>query len=134
MTVGTAIEPIPQSRWLAEAVARFGEDPAEWAFECPLCGVRMPLGMWKALGHDPNKGYVECIGNVLPADRRGTLYAVRQPCNWKAYGLFGTLRGGVEVAYDDAPDKTTWVFSFAPDRARPTAVLSYIDLIWELVP
>ena len=48
--------------WRAEGMSRFGEDPANWKFLCPVCG-RVNTGYeFKLEGADANDMYRSCIG------------------------------------------------------------------------
>lgn len=106
--------------WLAEAKRRFGDDPANWRFVCPACAHEATCGDFKALGTDPNRAAVECIGRVhnevgSPGVRGKNADGV-QPCNWAAFGLLGTLNGGILIeceATDEHDARTVNAFAFA---------------------
>lgn len=66
----------PYYEWRAEAVRRFGQDPAKWAFRCPQCSSRATGADFQEAGHPERLGQ-ECIGRHV--DDRG--------CDWTAYGL-----------------------------------------------
>ncbi|MGA5208987.1 VVA0879 family protein [Streptomyces pseudogriseolus] len=122
MTTATAPRTLTQDELLAEARARFGDDPMKWAFLCPSCGdVATGQDFAEALAEHPRthhrtgdpviaSGLIgqECIGRTLGAlDKRQT-YTGRG-CDWAAYGLFGgpwtvTLPGGRQMhAFPLAP-------------------------------
>lgn len=100
--------------WLAEGERRFGADKKDWRFLCPACGHVASPRDFNALGDsDPSRATVECIGRAMDrADMPGERgqFGDKQPCNWAAYGLFGTLNGGAFVQRDG---KTVNVFAFA---------------------
>jgi hypothetical protein len=123
--------------WRAEAVRRFGDDPLQWRFVCPSCGHVASCADFKELGVDPGRAPHECIGRALREigradetytgpesvivghdDEGEAIYESRgparkdsgKPCDWAAFGLFGTLGRGSVVA---RPEGETWVFDFA---------------------
>lgn len=67
---------LTQADLLAEARARFGDDPKLWAFVCPACSDVATSG-------DFPEGSAQlgqyCVGNFVP--NRG--------CDWKSFGLIG---------------------------------------------
>lgn len=80
---------------------RFGEDPMDWTFVCPICGDRCTgADMRAALAKRPRTnrdGSVttasdllgqECIGRVTGAPEHGTKGYAGRGCNWCAFGLF----------------------------------------------
>jgi hypothetical protein len=102
--------------WLAEGRKRFGPDYLKWRFVCPVCGHEQSLEDFKAVGADPQRAYVECIGRAAPElKQRDGLDAepgTPGPCNWAAFGLFGTLNRGTQVQRE-GQEKPGWVFDFA---------------------
>ncbi|MFJ4787628.1 VVA0879 family protein [Streptomyces sp. NPDC088794] len=81
----------------AEATARFGKNPLDWAFVCPNCGdIASTADLAKALADFPSTrrdgtpvraeqiAGQECIGRTLGALNPG--YTGRG-CTWAAYGL-----------------------------------------------
>lgn len=106
--------------WLAEAVKRFGRDVRDWRFRCPLCGNEASARDFEDV--KPRTGErapVECIGRVWAEVGRGPVGTWDdrpkiQPCNWAAFGLFGTLNSGVLVEREDG--HFTNAFDFAESR------------------
>lgn len=97
--------------WLTEANRRFGKDPENWKFICPMCG-RVNIGKeFKEAGAQPDDMYCNCIGrfngNMVPASK-----SKGNGCDWAAYGLFGTAGKGVLVEKQDG--SCVEVFDFAP--------------------
>ncbi|HMS55118.1 MAG TPA: VVA0879 family protein [Fimbriimonadaceae bacterium] len=55
--------------WLAEGKRRFGGDPGEWAFVCPICkGVQTvnDFRPFKDKGATPDTARFSCLGRFLP--------------------------------------------------------------------
>lgn len=90
---------LTQAELVAEARERFGDDPMNWAFQCPSCSdVATGQDFSDALAKHPvmrdGKPVIasdrlgqECIGRILGAlDKRRTYNG--RGCNWVAYGLF----------------------------------------------
>lgn len=100
-----------RAEWLGEAVRRFGQNPQGWRFVCPACGNVQTPAAFKAIGVDPRRAYQECIGRYLPADqaRSGLDSGGEGPCDWTAFGLYGTLGKG-RLVYTN--EHTHEVFDF----------------------
>lgn len=102
---------------LAEARARFGEDPKLWAFVCPSCGDVATPADFLANDADPNLIGQECIGRsfgALRGEKRTTKQGVTvgdapRGCDWCAYGLF---RGPWLITFPDG--KEVGSFRLAP--------------------
>lgn len=108
------------AEWLAEAERRFGKNPLKWRFACPACAHTATCDDFKALGVAPDRAAVECIGRVHnelgTPGKRGKNADGIQPCNWAAFGLLGTLNGGVIIevpATDEHDASTVNAFAFA---------------------
>ncbi|MFJ8006164.1 VVA0879 family protein [Streptomyces fagopyri] len=110
----------------ADARARFGENPLNWAFQCPSCGdVATGEALRAAIASNPRKHSTgqsvrftdvlgqECIGRSLGA-LKGS--AVRG-CKYAAYGLFP---GPWQVT---VPGRERPMFCF-PLAPAPLAVVS----------
>lgn len=101
--------------WRAEACARFGS-PKRAQFVCPRCGniaSVMDFADFKDQGCRPDHAATTCIGR----------WSDRVDCDWAAFGLFGTLNGGIRVIHPDG--KSQLVFDFAPPSlAAQVAALS----------
>jgi hypothetical protein len=100
---------ITQDELVAMARERFGDDPQNWAFQCPQCGdiataKDFPEG-GKQLGQI-------CVGRVLGALTRGAPKYTGRGCDWCAFGLF---RGPVEIVMPDG--HSAWGFALAPAPA-----------------
>lgn len=95
--------------WRAEVERRGAKD---CKFRCPLCkNIATPRDFHNA-GIDPEKVATNCIGRYIGA--KGNLNSptpTPKPCDWAAYGLFGTLNEGIQITKPDG--KTLLVFSFA---------------------
>lgn len=86
-----------QDELLAELTTRFGDNPHDWAFQCPHCGdiatgrdIRNALDQTGRTEGDVSL-YLgrECIGRLLGALAASSNeeYTGRG-CDWAAYGLF----------------------------------------------
>jgi len=91
---------LTQAELLTELKGRFGDDPMDWAFQCPHCkDVATGRDFREALTAHPHQNRdgspvtasdvlgQECIGRTLGALGRDGKYAGRG-CDWCAYGLF----------------------------------------------
>jgi hypothetical protein len=83
-----------QAELLAEAQARFGEDPLDIAFVCPRCGDVATIREFLDAGN-PNSAGQHCIGRELGAlrgdrnENKGVVHGqAPRGCDWAAYGLF----------------------------------------------
>lgn len=138
MQVDAGPEPTPVADWRAEATRLFGPDPYEWAFTCPFCKARTPVGVWVEHGvGDPGRAAHECIGRLVGAKGGLNVFqpspGPQQPCDWAAWGLFGTLNGGRKVLTSPGIG-STWTFDFAPTHGSARDVLRYFDFIEEVLP
>lgn len=107
---------LTQDELVAEAKERFGNDPLDYAFQCPNCGdvakIRdFPDGTKERAGQ-------ECLGRHLgalsgpPTQDSGRKRAERG-CDWAAYGLF---RGPWEIVMPDG--HSAWSFPLAEAHAE----------------
>jgi hypothetical protein len=108
------------SEWRAEATRRGNGSMLDCPMRCPLCKNVATPRMFKEAGGDPERAAQECIGRLVGA--QGGLHVRKkpmpQPCDWAAFGLFGSLNEGHFVVTEDG--KRINVFSFADDdTARP---------------
>jgi hypothetical protein len=122
MGTATDYRKLTQAELLAEARARFGDDPLKWAFICPSCGdIANGEDFSTALTEHPRKRKdgepviasdvvgQECIGRTLGAlDKSDDEYTGRG-CTWTAYGLFC---GPWEIALPNG--RTAHGFALAP--------------------
>ncbi len=90
----TAVTNMTHEEWLAEAERRFGKDPADWKFVCPVCenvaAARDFFPFFDEKGQAAQAATNECIGrHVKP--RRGAFDQSKgepdKPCNYAGYGL-----------------------------------------------
>lgn len=110
---------ITLAEWLAEAKRRFGDDPKDWKFRCPMCGHIQTLVDFQQIGADPQLAYQECIGRYLP-DRASDLGTTpsptgkTSPCDYAAYGLFRAIEGYFVLPAPDGEPVPT--LPFAEDK------------------
>ncbi|MTE20256.1 hypothetical protein F0L17_14285 [Streptomyces sp. TRM43335] len=102
MTTATAHRKLTQADLVAEARDRFGDNPLNWAFQCPSCkDVVTGADFRQALTDHPrtnlrtNQPVIasdvlgrECIGRTLGALDKGRGKYTGRGCDWAAYGLF----------------------------------------------
>jgi len=78
--------------WVAEAIERFGADPLNWAFVCPVCGTVQTVQEYKAAGAPSTAAGFSCIGRWLEDSREafevGGVDGEGGPCNYAGGGLF----------------------------------------------
>lgn len=98
---------IKHADWVAEARRRFGTDPMDWAFVCPVCGHVATLRQWKMAGAPEGQWAYSCIGRALGSPngflRRGA------PCDYAGGGLFRL--NPVMVIRDDGSVRETFEFA-----------------------
>jgi hypothetical protein len=112
-----------QDELVAELKARFGENPLDWAFQCPACkDVATAEEFSEAIAADPERegqhasehiGQV-CIGRLLGALSKDTEYAGRG-CDWAAFGLF---RGPEFVVMPDGREVPSFPIAPAPAAVK----------------
>lgn len=104
-----------QEELLAELRSRFGDDPMDWAFQCPACkDIATGRDFREAIATDPARYGIYaskylgriCIGRLLGALSKTLKYTGRG-CDWSASGLF---RGPEFVILPDGSEAP----SFAP--------------------
>ncbi len=112
---------LTQDELLAEARARFGDDPMQWAFQCPHCkDIATGQDFRDALKEHPRthsrSGEAviasdvigqECIGRTLGALKKDG--PTGRGCDWAAYGLFP---GPWEIVLPDG--RSMYGFPLAP--------------------
>jgi len=74
------------AEWLAEARRRFGENPANWRFVCPVCKHVASGADFKKAAAPPSAMAQECIGRYHGAESFAD--AGKGPCNYAGFGLF----------------------------------------------
>ena len=93
---------ITHDEFIATLTERFGESPADWAFECPAChDIATGADFKAALADNPrtrrddtavNAAEIlgqECIGRTLGALKGQAGEWKGRGCDWCAYGLIG---------------------------------------------
>lgn len=126
---------LTQDELLAEARKRFGDDPLDWAFECPNCGdVATARDFREALKQHPREDGgqpvtasillgQECIGRTLgalkgPAGTQGGRGQATRGCNWAAYGL---IPGPWSIVMPDGRTAPGFALADATARTEETA-------------
>lgn len=114
-SITTSKRPTPVSEWLNEGKRRYGPDPLDWKFMCPICGrVYTAREHQEAGSSGPNSAYQECIGRYLGAGSYSKGKGNTNGCNWCAYGLFGTAGKGRLI--EDQDGSVVEVFCFADEE------------------
>lgn len=68
--------------WQNELINRFGPNPDNWKFVCPVCGHVQSVADFKAIGKSPNFAYSCCIGRFTDNnDKTGV-----KGCNYAVNG------------------------------------------------
>jgi hypothetical protein len=97
-----------EAEWIAEARARFGDNPNDWAFRCPACRCRITVGDYRRAGAPEDTIAFSCIGRF-----NGKGGSMEKPskfgCNYAGGGLFRL--NPVDVIREDG--KTSTMFAFA---------------------
>ena len=104
------LTPMTVTEWRAEAVRRFGPDPMNWRFICPVCQHVASVSDWKNAGATEGEAAFSCVGR-----RTGGRQAFEEkgvgPCNYAGGGLFRL--NPQPVINEDG--KTHHVFAFEPE-------------------
>jgi hypothetical protein len=103
------------AEWRAEAALRFGPDPMDWQFVCPVCEVVTSVREWKEAGASEGAVAFSCIGRYKEGSSEafGVIAPATKPCNYTQGGLFKMAR--VCIVNDEGEE--SWVFDFAPAPA-----------------
>lgn len=78
-----------------------------YRFICPMCGNVASADDFKKAGANPGRVAKECIGRTMdqmPKPKKG-----KKPCDWAAFGLFGTLGKGLVVVMPDGKEVQTFM-------------------------
>jgi hypothetical protein len=70
------------------AEERFGKDPMDWAFVCPVCGHRQTLRDYKNAGAPESAVAFSCVGRWTTEQREAIGGKGKGPCNYAGGGLF----------------------------------------------
>ena len=96
--------------WKDTARNLFGDDPASWAFVCPVCGHVATVLDWKLAGAPEGAVAFSCVGRWT--GEGGEMGDGKQPCNYSGGGLF-RLNPVTVVDWDG---QERGVFAFAPPQ------------------
>jgi hypothetical protein len=95
-------------QWIEEAKRRFGDDPMDWRFVCPVCGHVASVRDWKDAGAAEGEVAFSCVGRHIEGSKAAFEQSGEGPCTYAGGGLFRL--NPVEVTRDG---KTNDVFDFA---------------------
>lgn len=97
----------------AEAAQRFGDDPMNWKFICPVCGYVASAQDYKDAGAPQGAIGFSCIGRY----RGATCFTVKGqgPCDYTGGGLFQLNPVHLKDIGDDHPG----YFELAPISEKP---------------
>jgi hypothetical protein len=112
-----------QAELIDELTARFGTDPAAWAFICPSCNDIATVADFRealaAAGRDEDAsqhiGQV-CIGRISGALSKSSTPYKGRGCDWCAFGLF---RGPEFVIMPDGHEAGSFAIAPAPTKEKP---------------
>lgn len=76
------------AEWQAEGERRFGPDPMQWRFVCPMCGFVQTPADYKAAGASEGAVAFSCVGRWTGAKREAIGDNGKGPCNYAGGGLF----------------------------------------------
>jgi len=106
------IRKITEEEWRKEAIEKFGEDPLNWKFICPICGYVASVQDWKDVGASEGEAAFSCIGRRTNNPKLAFGGAPDKkvgPCDYAGGGLFRV--NPVHVEFDGGVRET---FEFAP--------------------
>jgi hypothetical protein len=106
------LDPMTVVEWRTEAIRRFGPDPLNWRFACPVCHHVASVSDWKAAGATEGEAAFSCVGRWTGG--RQAFGEGTGPCNYAGGGLF---RLNPQPVIDEE-GKTHHVFAFAPAMAK----------------
>lgn len=86
--IGLVVREMTQEQWTAEAIKRFGKDPRDWKFICPVCGHVASVRDWRNAGAPEGQVAFSCIGRNMPNAREAIGGTGPGPCNYAGGGLF----------------------------------------------
>lgn len=75
-----------QDEFRAKAIELYGDDPMNWKFRCPNCGVVTAAREWKMAGAPQGAIGFSCIGRYVKSE--GVIGNGKQPCDYTIGGLF----------------------------------------------
>lgn len=122
-----SVERVPIAQYHLRIRASANGRPERAAFLCPRCGHVATLGDFRALGAEPGRAAQECIGRV-----QGSTVG----CDWAAFGLLGTLAGGVLVVTEEGVEVPCFeVVYHAEDlEERPAYLPPPLDIVEDRTP
>lgn len=76
-----------------EGTRRFGTDPMQWRFVCPVCGHVASVEDWQKAGAEENEVAFSCIGRHTEGSKEAFSSKKANakqsgPCNYAGGGLF----------------------------------------------
>ena len=79
--------------WKTEAISKFGEDPKDWKFVCPVCKYAQSIGDFEEqtkLTREEIERVIgfSCIGRWLDPSPPESKKSKGGPCNYAGGGLF----------------------------------------------
>lgn len=102
-----------EAQWKEITTKRFGEDPLQWKFICPVCKYVASVAEWKEAGAPEGAVGFSCVGRWKKLKRDAFDGSGPGPCNYAGGGLFQ-----LNPIYVERPDgKVIRVFDWAPADA-----------------
>lgn len=72
---------------MAEAAERFGPDPMNWRFVCPVCGHVASTKDYKDAGAPESAVAFSCVGRWIPGSKDAFETSGHGPCTYAGAGL-----------------------------------------------
>lgn len=102
--------------WRAEAKAKFGDDPLDWRFVCPVCKYEAANREWVEASASESAAF-SCVGRYRKSARRAFGGTGPGPCDYAGGGLF--VLNPVRVRQPDGTVIDAFEFG-TPTREMPT--------------
>lgn len=106
-----------QEEWKAEGVRRFGPDPKQWKFVCPVCKYVAKVEEWIEVGARDAAAF-SCVGRWRKESRDALRGGDEPgPCNYAGGGLFRL--NPVTVVYPDGKEMDSFAFAEEDKNGNP---------------
>lgn len=107
--------------WLAEGEKRFGKDPMNWKFVCPICKHVASTRDYKDAGAKSDNVGFSCVGRWIKGSRDafGTPKNNKRPgpCDYAGGGLFKL--NPIAVVHEDGKEILAFAFAEPDPKEAP---------------